>query len=216
MVQRLWEAAWFLICASCGLNCVSSNFFYWKPNTQYLRTWPFEGYGVHRANQVKMRSLGWAPIQYDWCPYKKKKFGCRDSHTRASQVVLVVKNPPANSGDLRDMGSVPGSGTSPGKGHGNPLQYSCLENSMDRVSGQAEVHGVAQSRTWLKRLSMQHTQSHIEGRPCEDTGGWQPSTSLGGRPGTAPSLTALRRNQPYQNFDFRLASRTVREWVSVV
>ena len=49
-----------------------------------------------------------------------------------SQVVLVVKNLPANSGDVRDTGSFPGSGRSPGEGHGNPLQYSCLENPMDR------------------------------------------------------------------------------------
>ena len=50
----------------------------------------------------------------------------------ASQVVLVVKNPPANAEDIRDAGSIPGSGRSPGGGHGNPLQYSCLENPMDR------------------------------------------------------------------------------------
>ena len=47
-------------------------------------------------------------------------------------MVLVVKNPPANAGDVRDAGLIPGSGRSPGGGHGNPLQYSCLENSMDR------------------------------------------------------------------------------------
>ena len=46
----------------------------------------------------------------------------------SSQVVLVVKNPPANTGDIRDAGSIPGLGKSPGGGHGNPLQYSCLEN----------------------------------------------------------------------------------------
>ena len=50
----------------------------------------------------------------------------------ASQVVLVVKNPAANVGDVRDAGSSPRSGKSPGGGHGNPLQYSCLENPMDR------------------------------------------------------------------------------------
>ena len=50
----------------------------------------------------------------------------------ASQVALVVKNLPANAGDVRDVGSIPGSGRSSGKGHGNPLQYSCLENPMDR------------------------------------------------------------------------------------
>ena len=51
---------------------------------------------------------------------------------RASQVALVVKNLPANAGDLRDSGSIPGLGRSPGGGHGNPLQYSCLENLKDR------------------------------------------------------------------------------------
>ena len=52
----------------------------------------------------------------------------------ASQVALVVKNLPANSGDLREVDSIPGLGRSPGRGHGNPLQYSCLENPMDRGS----------------------------------------------------------------------------------
>ena len=51
---------------------------------------------------------------------------------RASQVALVVKNPPANAGDVTDAGSIPGSGRSPGGGHGNPLQYSCPENPMGR------------------------------------------------------------------------------------
>ena len=51
---------------------------------------------------------------------------------RAFQVMLVVKNLPAKAGDVRDMGSIPGSGRSPGEGNGNPLQYSCLENPMDR------------------------------------------------------------------------------------
>ena len=51
---------------------------------------------------------------------------------RASQVVLAVKNLPANAGDLRDTGTIPGLGKSLGGGHGNPLQYSCLGNPMDR------------------------------------------------------------------------------------
>ena len=59
------------------------------------------------------------------------------------------KNPPANAGDARDVGSTPGSGRSPGREHGNPLQYSCLENSMDRGAWWATVHGVTKSRTWL-------------------------------------------------------------------
>ena len=57
------------------------------------------------------------------------------STTKATQVVLVVKNPPANEGDIRDMSSIPGSERSPGAGHGHPLQYSCLENPMDRWVG---------------------------------------------------------------------------------
>ena len=58
----------------------------------------------------------------------------------------AVKNPPANAGDVS---SVPGLGRSPGEGNGNPLQYSCLENPMDRGARQAAVHGVAKSRTQL-------------------------------------------------------------------
>ena len=63
----------------------------------------------------------------------------------ASQVVLVVKNLPANAGEVRDIGSFPGSGRSPGGGNGNPLQYSCLENPMDREVWQDTVHGVTES-----------------------------------------------------------------------
>ena len=64
----------------------------------------------------------------------------------ASQVVLMVKNLPANAEDIRDAGSIPGSGRSPGGGHGNALQYSCLENPMDRGAWQATVHGVARNQ----------------------------------------------------------------------
>ena len=60
-----------------------------------------------------------------------------------SQVALVVKNPPANAGNIRDMDLIPGSGRSPGRGHGNPLQYSCLEKPMDRGAWTATVHGVS-------------------------------------------------------------------------
>ena len=68
---------------------------------------------------------------------------------RASQVVLVVNNLTANAGDIRDMGSIPGSGRCPGGGHGKPLQYSCLENPMDRGAWWAAVDGVARSQTRL-------------------------------------------------------------------
>ena len=68
----------------------------------------------------------------------------------ASQVVPVVKNPPANAGDVRDMGSIPALGRSPGGGHGTPLQYSCLENPMDRGAWWATVNGVAKSQPQLE------------------------------------------------------------------
>ena len=58
----------------------------------------------------------------------------------ASLVEQAVKNPPANAADARDRGSIPGLGRSPGLGNGNPLQYSCLENSMERGTWQATVH----------------------------------------------------------------------------
>ena len=64
--------------------------------------------------------------------------------------MLVIKNLSANTGDLRDIVSILGSGRSPGEGHGNPLQDSCLENSMDKGAWQATVYGVAKSWTQLK------------------------------------------------------------------
>ena len=70
----------------------------------------------------------------------------------------VVKNLPSYAGDVRDMGSIPGSGRSPGRGHGNPLQYSCLENPMNRGAWWTTVQRVAKSRTQLKRLS-RHAQA---------------------------------------------------------
>ena len=73
----------------------------------------------------------------------------------------MVKEPACNAGDARDMGSIPGSGRSPGGGYGYPLQYSCLENPMERGGWWATVHR-SQSQTWLKQLSIgQHTQTHI-------------------------------------------------------
>ena len=72
-----------------------------------------------------------------------------------SWVVLVVKNLPANAGDIRDAGSIPGSGRSPGEGNGNPLQYSCLENPRDRGAWWATVHGVTKS--WPTLTTHIHT-----------------------------------------------------------
>ena len=72
---------------------------------------------------------------------------------RASQVVWVVKNLPVNAGDIKDAGLIPRLERSPRRGNGNPLQYSCLENPVDRGVWWVSVHRVAKGQTWLKRLS---------------------------------------------------------------
>ena len=72
-----------------------------------------------------------------------------------SQVALMVKSLPAKAGDIRDAGLIPGSGRSSGGGHGNPLQYSFLENPTDRGARRATVYRVTKSQTQLKQLSMQ-------------------------------------------------------------
>ena len=82
----------------------------------------------------------------------------------------VVKNPPANAGNARDLGLIPGLGRSPGEGNGYPLQYSCLENPMDRGKGQATVHGVAKSQTQLSTHACPFTEEQLRPspeRPCD-------------------------------------------------
>ena len=69
----------------------------------------------------------------------------------------MVKNPPANAGDAEDVGLIPGSGRSPGEGHGNRLQYSCLENFTDRGAWWATVHGVTKS--WTRLSTHMHASS---------------------------------------------------------
>ena len=70
----------------------------------------------------------------------------------ASQVVIMVKNPPANAGDITDADLIPGSGRSPGVGRGNPFQYSCLENSMDRGASHGQRSLVGYSSQGCKKL----------------------------------------------------------------
>ena len=85
---------------------------------------------------------------------KKKKSGniYIYTHIYTSQVALVVENLPANAQDIKDAGSIPGSERSPGEGHVNPVQCSCLENPMNRGTWQATIHRISKSKTQLKQL----------------------------------------------------------------
>ena len=76
----------------------------------------------------------------------------------------MIKNLPTNTGDTRDMGLIPGAGRSPGVGNGNPLQRSCLENSMDRGAWWAAIHGVAKSSTKLSVCVHVCTHTHAHTR----------------------------------------------------
>ena len=102
---------------------------------------------LHHGNRqaVQISALFPPPCPACWLPW-------------LPQVALVVKNPPADAGDLRDAGLIPGSGQSTGGGHGNPLQYSCLESTMDRGAWRATVYSITKSRTQLKRCST-HAQN---------------------------------------------------------
>ena len=75
---------------------------------------------------------------------------CTSQSSGGLPVALVVKNLPASAGDVKDVGSIPVSGRSPGEGNGNLLQYSCLKNPTDRGAWRATVHGVTQNQTQLK------------------------------------------------------------------
>ena len=94
----------------------------------------------------------------------------------------MVKKPPASEGDGRDVGLIPGSGRSPGGGHGNPLQDSCLENPMDRGAQQATAHGVTESWTQLKQLSLHAPSEQLQGQPRGAVGAQLPGR-CGGKAG---------------------------------
>ena len=101
----------------------------------------------------------------------QKTMGLKFESTQ-NQVALLVKNPSANAGDVRDTGLIPVLERSPGGQQGYPLQYSCLENPMDRGDWQAIVHTVAKSRTQLSRgLSPQDSAQKLA-RSIDD---WPPT-----------------------------------------
>ena len=99
-------------------------------------------------------------FQFKWRPDNRNNdYCCYEAVVTTSwgfPGAVVVKNPPANAGDIREAGSIPGLGRCPGEGNGNPFQYSCQENPMDRGAWQAMVHSIAKNRTRLKQLS-RHT-----------------------------------------------------------
>ena len=123
---------WWVFVATCGLSLValsggfssfSARSTHWAGLSYYWST------GSRRVGFSSWGSLALECGLSSCSPRAGLPTACR-----ASQVVLVVKNPPANARDLRDAGLISGSGRTPGGGHGNPLQYSCLENPMDRVA----------------------------------------------------------------------------------
>ena len=87
------------------------------------------------------------------CKSQNSHLNGKIDEVRASQVELVVKDLPASAGDPRDSGSIPGLQRSPGVGNGNPLQSSCLENSMDRRAWRPTVHGVTKESDTTERLN---------------------------------------------------------------
>ena len=126
----------------------------WPPGpVPYPCAWPSgSSPGLHRVAVVSphqsQETVGALP------PSHHLRIRRDHAYKWAFQVALVVKNQPSNAGDIRDTGSIPGSGRSPGGGHGNPLQYSCLENPTDRGVWWATVQRVAKSRTRVKQLNM--------------------------------------------------------------
>ena len=116
----------------------------------------------------RLQTMGLKRVRHNWATSRSLLLS---RALRASQVARVVKNLPTNAGDIRDISSNPGSGRdmgsnlgsgrSPGGRRGNPLQYSCLENLMDRGVWQTRVHRVEKSRTWLKRFSMHPSKSSV-------------------------------------------------------
>ena len=92
---------------------------------------------------------------------KRIYYKIRYRHLQASQMALVVKSPPANAGEARRVGSTPGSGRFPGGGHGDPLQYSCLENPMHRGAWWALVHRVRKDSDTTEAMWHTHTGHKI-------------------------------------------------------
>ena len=109
---------------------------------------------------------------------KRNRWNSVMANRTPSQAALVVKDLPANAGDTRDMGSTPGLGRSPEGGHDNPLQYSCLENPMDRGAWRATVHRVTKSQIQLSDLVCTHILYSKDILEFLDSKSLDPSSSL--------------------------------------
>ena len=122
-------------------------------------------------------------------------------------MALVVKNPPANAGDIRHVGLIPGLGRSPGEGNGTPLQYSCLENPTDRGAWKAALHGVVKSQTRLSDFTLTFHFHALEKEMATHSSilVWRiPGTAEpGGLPsmGVAQSRTRLKRLSSSSNIN---------------
>ena len=132
-----------------------------KKGNVFQPQWGVVMVSVNHGQDVQAARTGCRGDQVRWLSFKgglrvetvQVTYGSRFLDLWASLVMLVVKEPACNAGDIRDMGSIPGSWRSPGERNGNPLQYSCLESPMDRSASWATDHGVIKSQTRLKRLS---------------------------------------------------------------
>ena len=138
-----------------GLNPSVSNLTHWNPDPIPMLGLPSPfDYILSKPAHGNCPSTVNSSVPWKRSPFKNSRI--EKNHLMiwwGCQVAWVVKNSPANAGDIRDVGSTPGLGRSSGGGHGSPLQYSCLENPMDRGTWRATVHGVAKNRTQLKWLS---------------------------------------------------------------
>ena len=135
----LFETIYFSIKSNAANNLVHVIYISLSPSTFIIQD--------RFLQAISLDQIAQAFLFYQLKLINFSKLATVDTHYWTSHVVQVVKNSPANSGDLRDVCLIPGLGRCPRGGHGNPLQYSCLDNSMDRGAWRATVHKIA--KRWI-------------------------------------------------------------------
>ena len=176
MEKEFWQTPWGKLGEAPDHHLRAPHFIHrqWGATGFWAETWQVScspghrvqgGQGEPSSSADTLSSMevdGCAPHTYSGPTYRLRRNSSLSLETRAlysSRSSLgalyppVVKYPPSNAGDLTDAGLIPGLGRSPGGGHSNPPQYSCLENLMDRGVWRATVHRITKSWTWLKWLS---------------------------------------------------------------